>query len=97
MPEGRAERTGGAPAQRIDSVEHSATMILRSVNWSAMRKSISEDVKRLARAKKLDLAILADRYQKELRPFLTGPVSRHDLTLNLWIEAIKEEREQTGT
>ena len=27
MPEGLAERAGEAPAQRIDSVEHSATII----------------------------------------------------------------------
>jgi hypothetical protein len=43
-----------------------------------------EDVKHLARGLNLDLEILADRYHLELRPFLTGPVSRHDLTLKLW-------------
>jgi len=55
-----------------------------------------EDVKHLARGLNLDLEILADRYHRELRPFLTGPVSRHDLTLKLWIEAITEEREAHG-
>ena len=35
---------------------------------------------------------LSDRYRTELRPFVAGPESRHDLTLNLWLEAIAEER-----
>lgn len=53
-----------------------------------------EDVKHLARAANFDLDVLADRYRTELRPFLAGPESRHDLTLQLWIEAIKEDRAQ---
>jgi hypothetical protein len=55
-----------------------------------------EDVKHLARAANFDLEVLADRYRKELRPFLAGPESRHDLTLKLWIEAIGEERAHRG-
>jgi len=55
-----------------------------------------EDVKHLARAAKFDLDVLADRYRKELRPFLTGPEAKHDLTLELWIETIKEQRAQGG-
>ena len=53
-----------------------------------------EDVKYLARALNLDVDVLEGRYQEELRPFLRGPVSRHDLTLTLWIEAIQDERAQ---
>jgi len=39
----------------------------------------------------LDLNVLKERYQKELRPDL-GNAEREDLTLKLWIEAIEEER-----
>ncbi len=56
-----------------------------------------EDVKHLARALNFDLDLLAARYRRELRPFLSGPEARHDLTFELWIDAIKEEREQRGT
>lgn len=55
-----------------------------------------EDVKHLAKAAKFDLDVLADRYRRELRTFLTGPEAKHDLTLELWIDAIKEERGQGG-
>jgi hypothetical protein len=51
-----------------------------------------EDVKHLARTQNLDLDVLADRYQQELRPVIVGPVERHDQTLALWIDAIREER-----
>ena len=40
----------------------------------------------------LDLTILQQRYEKELRPDLGNP-EREDLTLELWIEAIREERQ----
>jgi len=50
-----------------------------------------EDVKFLARAVPFDLRILEERYFKELRPFLGIP-EREDLTLRLWIEMIKEDR-----
>ena len=50
-----------------------------------------DDVKHLARAVPLDLAVLQERYYKELRPYLGVP-DREDLTLKLWIEAIEEER-----
>ncbi len=45
----------------------------------------------LARTVPLDLKVLKDRYQKELRWQLGNP-AREDLTLQLWIDAIKEER-----
>jgi hypothetical protein len=50
-----------------------------------------DDVKHLARAVPLDLEVLKERYQKELRWQLGNP-EREDLTLRLWIEAIEEER-----
>ena len=50
-----------------------------------------DDVRHLARTVPLDLEHLKDRYQKELRWQLGNP-EREDLTLQLWIEAIKEDR-----
>ena len=50
-----------------------------------------DDVKHLARTVPLNLEDLKDRYQKELRWQLGNP-EREDLTLQLWIEAIEEER-----
>lgn len=50
-----------------------------------------DDVKHLARTIPFDLEILRDRYQKELRPLLGNP-EREDLTLQLWLEAIEEDR-----
>jgi hypothetical protein len=51
-----------------------------------------DDVKHLARTLPLDLKVLRERYQKELRPDLGNP-EREDLTLKLWIEVIEEERQ----
>ena len=51
-----------------------------------------DDVKYLAKTVPLDLEVLRERYQKELRWQLGNP-EREDLTLRLWIEAIEEERE----
>jgi Nucleotidyltransferase of unknown function (DUF6036) len=50
-----------------------------------------DDVKHLARAVPLDLEVLRDRYQKELRWQLGNP-EREDLTMRLWLDAIQEER-----
>jgi hypothetical protein len=50
-----------------------------------------DDVKHLAKVVPLDLEVLKERYQKELRWQLGNP-EREDLTLRLWIDAIKEER-----
>ena len=50
-----------------------------------------DDVKYLAKTVPLDLEVLKERYQKELRWQLGNP-EREDLTLRLWIEAIEEER-----
>ena len=46
-----------------------------------------EDVKYLARAAPLDLAVLEARYFSELRPYLAN-TKRHDLTLRLWLEML---------
>jgi len=45
-----------------------------------------EDVKFLARSVPLRPNVLTQRYQQELRPYLTN-TARHDLTLRLWLEA----------
>jgi len=50
-----------------------------------------DDVKYLARAVPLDLDVLKERYQKELRWQMGNP-EHEDLTLRLWIEVIEEER-----
>ena len=50
-----------------------------------------DDVKHLARTVPLDLKLLRERYERELRPDL-GNAKREDLTLELWIEAIEEDR-----
>jgi hypothetical protein len=52
-----------------------------------------EDVLYLARTVPLDLETLKTRYIEELRPSLTGPPGRHDATLDLWLEMIREERD----
>jgi hypothetical protein len=53
-----------------------------------------EDVKRLARKIKLDPAILKERYEKELQPYLGNP-KREDLTLEIWIEMIEEDSKRS--
>ena len=57
-----------------------------------------EDVKHLVRSQNLDLALLEARYRDELRPYVTGPLERHDLTMQLWLAAFREERNaQSGS
>ena len=53
-----------------------------------------EDVKHLARAASLDLERLRHRYESEQRALVLRP-EREDLTLQLWIDAIAEERNLT--
>ena len=50
-----------------------------------------EDVRRLAQGPGLEIATLEHRYREELRWQLANP-AREDLTLELWIEMIKELR-----
>jgi hypothetical protein len=49
------------------------------------------DIRYLARVIPFDLAILRERYVAEMRPYLGNP-EREDLTLQLWIDAIEEDR-----
>ena len=49
------------------------------------------DVRYLASTVPFDLRLLRRRYQEEHRPYL-GNARREDLSLELWIEAIKEDR-----
>jgi hypothetical protein len=44
----------------------------------------------------LHLDLLRERYQTEHRPYLGNP-KREDLTLQLWIEAITEDRVKQKT
>lgn len=46
-----------------------------------------EDVAYLVKTQHLDAKTLQSRYEQELRPYLIGPVERHDSSLRLWIEA----------
>lgn len=50
-----------------------------------------EDIRFLAKTVPLEIKILKERYAKELRPYLANQ-ARQDLTLNLWIEMIEEDR-----
>lgn len=49
------------------------------------------DVLYLARTVPFDLSILQDRYRTEQRPYLGNPI-REDSTLELWMDAITEDR-----
>ena len=51
-----------------------------------------EDAQHLVQSKKLDLGLLEARYRDEIRPYVTGPVERHDLTTRLWLAAFREQR-----
>ncbi len=55
-----------------------------------------DDVKYLARTIPFDLEVLKQRYQAEFRPYVLGEPNQHDLTLELWIEMIQEERNASG-
>jgi hypothetical protein len=50
-----------------------------------------DDVRFLARTAPLDTKVLRERYERELRPYLSRP-EREDSTLDLWIEVIEEAR-----
>ena len=52
-----------------------------------------DDVKHLARTVPFYLTELQERYQNELRPNLGNP-KREDLTLQLWLDVIEEERQR---
>lgn len=46
-----------------------------------------QDVEYLAKTLHLDSKVLRERYEKELRAIIIGPPSRHDATLEFWVEA----------
>ena len=50
-----------------------------------------DDVRYLARTVPLNVEVLEQRYQDELRPYL-GNKEREDQTLKLWLEMIEEDR-----
>jgi hypothetical protein len=52
------------------------------------------DVRFLARTIPFDLQVLDDRYRQELRP-LVNNTKRADLTMELWLEMIQEDRGAT--
>jgi hypothetical protein len=51
------------------------------------------DVQHLATAVPLDVVVLRDRYRAEMRDYISTP-DREDLTLDLWIEIIREIQEE---
>ncbi|MGA8232589.1 MAG: DUF6036 family nucleotidyltransferase, partial [Candidatus Acidiferrales bacterium] len=53
-----------------------------------------DDVFHLARTIPFDLEVLRERYQSEMR-YQMGVPEREDLTLQMWIDAIEEERALT--
>jgi len=55
-----------------------------------------DDVRFLARITPFDLAVLRDRYGAEMR-WQLGVPEREDLTLELWIDAINEDRRMAPT
>ncbi len=52
-----------------------------------------EDVLRLARKTPFELDLLKQRYEEELRPYIANQ-QRNDLTVELWMEMIAEDRGQ---
>ena len=51
-----------------------------------------DDVRFLAKETVFDLNVFRDRYENELRSYVTNP-DRDDLTMELWIEIIEEDRQ----
>jgi hypothetical protein len=49
-----------------------------------------EDIQHLSRTVPLDADVLERRYKQELRPYLVN-IERHDLTIRLWIEMLREQ------
>ena len=54
------------------------------------------DVAYLATEVPLDVSVLRQRYQREMRPYVGIP-EREDLTLDLWIEIIQEAQRAPPT
>jgi uncharacterized nucleotidyltransferase DUF6036 len=64
-------------------------LVLAKITRNADRDR--SDLEYLATAVPLDPSVLRDRYRREMRDYLGVP-EREDLTLDLWIEIIKEAR-----
>jgi hypothetical protein len=80
-----------------DQFDHLRLMVLDpyDLTLSKLTRNLEvdlEDVKHLVQSGELDLDVLETRYREEVRPYVTGPVARHDLTLRLWLSAFREER-----
>ena len=69
----------------LDAYDLALTKLERNI------KRDRNDVRFLARTIPFDLKLLRERYATELRAYLGNP-KREDLTLQLWIEAIEEDR-----
>lgn len=52
-----------------------------------------EDIKHLGRTVPLDADVLEQRYKQELRPYLVN-IERHDLTIRLWIEMLRDQSQR---
>ncbi|HEV2961041.1 MAG TPA: DUF6036 family nucleotidyltransferase [Candidatus Angelobacter sp.] len=88
VPEGYAERlTELLPCQlfqlRLLALDVHDLVLAKLVRNSPVD---IEDAKFLANTGELDKKVLQQRYEKELRPNLSNE-TRHDLTLELWLEA----------
>jgi len=96
VPEDYALRLRGMPSDELVNLNLYALdpydLALAKLERNSSRDR--EDVEHLARTIPLDLDVLKDRYERELRPYLPVP-EREDLTLRLWIEMIEEERDRT--
>ena len=79
---------------KLTSVSDCARWTPYDLALSKLERNIQrdrDDVRHLARSVPLDLEVLKERYEKELRWQLGNP-EREDLTLKLWIEMIEEDR-----
>ncbi len=70
---------------RLGALEpHDLALTKLERNWDLDRS----DLTLMSQAGLLDAEILRQRYEQEMRPYLTA-TSRHDLTLKLWLEIIR--------
>ena len=60
-------------------------LVLSKLSRNAARDR--EDVAFLAKRFRLDPAVLHDRYERELKTSLMGPMERHNTTLEMWTSA----------
>ena len=69
-------------------------LILAKITRNSLKDA--HDVRFLAEKGQLDASLLETRYREHLRPYLLT-TERHDLTLSIWLETIREvEREQAA-